>query len=240
MGYDNASGVSRVDPLEILAALIQEAVPELANTPTVQRTRVGRQAASTPQVWPSLLVWVPDGAAWTLTWTQDDVIDRHPLDHPTKPGRPTDYRVPGTFPSAGSLGRIVIRRGYYTGIVQLRVGATTPLARARLEQAIIDFFVAEGGDVRARVPNCGNAWHEWGLGSATWRDAFAFDNVLESELELEAVHPLLVELRNVRIIGQLQPQFTEDLTTDFPSIPTGEIEAFEVQPDGTIIRVVPA
>lgn len=239
MSHDNAVGVSKHDPLVVLADLIQEGVPELANQGDVIRTVVGRQDASRIQTWPSLVVWVPDGAKWTIEWTQDDVIARYPLDHATKPGRPTDYRVPGTFPATGSLGRIVVRKGWHMGLVQLRLGARSDKERARLEQRILEVFAAVGGDLLAQVPDCANAWHKWEMGESTWRDGAAFDKVLESELDLQAVHPLLVEVRNVRIMETVQLRFTEDLTTAFDSIPSGRIEAFNIQPDGTIERVAP-
>jgi hypothetical protein len=228
-------GIAKLHPLEALSALIQAGVPDLRNDATITRTRVGQQAPSTPQVWPSLSIFIPSGARWVADWSQPTRIDRHT--DGDKAGRDKHYEVPGSFTaSPGSIGNIVIRVGFWTGAVSLRLGANTDRERARLEQAVMTVFAAERGSLVARVPRCANAWHSWFLGGSAWSDEMAFDKALWSEMDLEAAHPILVELRGVRRIETLQLRFTEDMITPFDSITADQVEAFDVQPDGTITR----
>lgn len=233
---DSPVGISRLHPLEVLADLIQAAVPELRNDATVKRTRVGQQPASTNQVWPSLTVQVPPGAKWRAEWSQPARVDRYVGG--AKDGRDKHYEVPGSFtPSPGSKGNVVVRVGYWTGVVLLSVGANTDRERAKLEQAVTNMFAAQRGHLVARVPRCANAWHSWTMSMGTWVDEAAFDKALWSQLELEASHPILVELRGVSRIETLQLRFTEDMITPFDSIDADQIEAFNVNADGTITRV---
>ena len=232
---DSPVGIARLHPLEVLADLIQAGVPELRNDPTVKRTRVGQQAGSTPQVWPSLTIQVPPGVKWTCEWTQPTRIDRY-VGGP-KDGRDKDYEVPGSFtPSPVSVGNVVVRVGYWMGPVLLSIGANTDRERARLEQAVTNLFAAGRGSLVARVPRCANAWHSWFMGSGSWNDEAAFDKALWSQLDLDASHPILVELRGVSRIETLQMRFTEDMVTPFDDITADQVEAFDVQPDGTIVR----
>jgi hypothetical protein len=236
MAQDSVTGVSRRDPLKILAEVIANAVPALKNNVISTPTTVGTAGPSQPQKWPSLTVMVPPGIAWMFEYQQPSRIDRYDADHPTKPLRPKDYEVPDTFDGPGSTGSYVYSVGRHVGPILLRLGATSDTARAILEQAVLDVFHPRRGVIVERVPRCANAFHSWTLMSAKWDDEMTFDKALFSEIEVQAVHPLLVEVRGVRRMDTIRALFTEDMVTEWAQIPSGQIETFDIQPDGTVTR----
>lgn len=233
--YTSPVGITRLHPLQVLAQLVQDEVPALRNVDGSTPTTVGQQDPSRQQTWPSLNVRVPSGAKWNADWSQPTRIDRWTSG--PKAGRDKEYEVPGSFsPSPGSVGNIVYRVGFWTGPVVLTVGATVDAQRAALEQAVLNVFAQYRGHLRAQVPRCANAWHSWTLTTGTWQDEMAFDRALFSDLEVEGQHPILVELRGVSRIETLQLQFTQDMITPFDEIASDQIEAFDVQSDGSITR----
>jgi hypothetical protein len=238
MAIDNVIGLTKHHPLEVLADLLQAAVPAFRNTATVTTTIVGAQTDARDQTWPSLQVWIPDGVKWIPEFWQPKRIARELNPASPRYGRKKTYEVPGTFTAApGSIGNIVFAVGQWSGMVQLRLGARSPKERVILEQAIVDVFSAERGVISMPVPKCANARHTWMMGDTSWNDERIFDRALFSELDLIASHPILVELRGVRRIEHLRLRFTEDMFTDFASIPDGTIETFDVNADGSITRI---
>ncbi len=217
-------GLTKHDPLEVLAALIRAGVPALAGT---GRVVVGPQPASVAQVWPRLVVrpgkFVPE-------FLQPEKLAREQDPESPKYGRPKHYH-PDDDPS-----RVIVSMGRYVGFVMLSIGAATIGQRRQLEQQVLNLFARTRGVLAAKVPACGNAWHRWDLAEAEWSDEMIFDQAVMAEIELTACHPILVELRDVRTIGSLQLQFSTGTVIPFDSIPTAEIETLLIAADGSLSR----
>jgi hypothetical protein len=214
-----ATGIHLHDPLVLLGALITTAVPELGTA------LIGPQPANVKQVWPSLSILPRNFRAQP---NQLEKIDRDPTTGGLK-----HYRIAGT--TINHRTDIVYRCGFWVGTVYLRIAATLPIQRRRLEQCVVNVFqrADQRGRVQLRVPGCANAWHSWDVSEQKWEDEMVFDAAVYSEIALRGRHPILCEENSVGIIDQLQTAFTNS-EAPWADIPSGEIEIVTINPDGTI------
>jgi hypothetical protein len=138
-----------------------------------------------------------------------------------------------------SRSKAIFDVGRHEGTVQLRLGATTSSERYRLEDAIIDLFVSQEGRpgiLLTEIDDCHDAVVAWELDDDEWDNEKVFTKEYFSILTVRVQIPTLVYRDSVYTIEEIRLSLTEDLQTEYSSLPDSSIETLGIDEDGNLTK----
>ena len=200
--------VIRTHALDLLAQCIATYVPELKG-----KICAGPTEAPKVRQWPHLSIW--------------------PVRFKYYPDQAHQHKELGST-------RVVMNVGRHEALVQLRLGANTHNQRLALEEKLLNVFLRTPGRPGVLVnfiPNCHDATVAWELDEDEWENELAFSKKWFSIMTVLGQIPALVTRDSVYTIEELRLSLTEDLSTDFTTLPSSAVETVSVEEDGSITVV---